>query len=187
LALAGVVCIVTGRNLGYAGGINAGRAQAGSYASLLILNPDVRLEPGCVTRLWAALEDRDVGIAVPRMVDESGKLFHSLRREPSVSRAVGDALFGTWFPGRPAWLSEIVRDPASYSTRGSFDWAGGAVLLISAACDEAIGAWDEGRCRAGCLSRKKSRRSRARKAGGKSAVSHLASQGSDFARRASNF
>jgi N-acetylglucosaminyl-diphospho-decaprenol L-rhamnosyltransferase len=141
----GVVCIETGANLGYAGGVNVGRAQAAPYASLLILNPDVRLEAGCVTRLWTALEDSNVGIAVPRMADESGKLFYSLRREPSVSRAVGDALFGSWFPGRPAWFSEFVRDPASYSTRGSFDWAGGAVLLISAACDEVVGAWDEDR------------------------------------------
>jgi N-acetylglucosaminyl-diphospho-decaprenol L-rhamnosyltransferase len=141
----GVVCIETGRNLGYAGGINVGRAHAGPYASLLILNPDLRLEPGCVTRLCAALEDREVGIAVPRMADESGELFCSLRREPSVSRAVGDALFGSRFPGRPPWLSEFVRGHDNYTLRGSFDWAGGAALLISAQCDEAVGAWDEGR------------------------------------------
>jgi N-acetylglucosaminyl-diphospho-decaprenol L-rhamnosyltransferase len=141
----GVICIETGGNLGYSGGVNVGRAKAGSYDSLLILNPDARLEPCCVTRLWAALKDPEVGIAFPRMVDESGELFYSLRREPSVSRALGDALFGTRFPGRPAWLSEYVRDPASYSSRGSCDWAGGAALLISAACDEAIGAWDQDR------------------------------------------
>jgi N-acetylglucosaminyl-diphospho-decaprenol L-rhamnosyltransferase len=143
--VSGVMCIKTGGNLGYAGGINVGRAHAGPYASLLILNPDIRLEPGCVTRLWTALQDPSVGIAVPRIADESGELFCSLRREPSVSRAVGDALFGSRFPGRPAWLSEFVRDQSSYSARGSFDWAGGAVLLISAACDEAVGAWDEDR------------------------------------------
>ena len=55
--------------------VNVGRAHAGPYASLLILNPDVRLQPGCVARLLAALEDPGVGIAVPRMVDGSGKLF----------------------------------------------------------------------------------------------------------------
>jgi GT2 family glycosyltransferase len=141
----GVVCIETGGNLGYAGGINVGRARAGSYASLLVLNPDVCLEPGCVTCLWRALTDPAVGMAVPRMADESGKLFYSLRREPSVSRAVGDALFGARFPSRPGWLSEYIRDPAIYSKQGSFDWAGGAVLLISAACDKAVGAWDEER------------------------------------------
>jgi N-acetylglucosaminyl-diphospho-decaprenol L-rhamnosyltransferase len=143
--VAGVVCIETGRNLGYAGGVNVGRAYARPYASLLILNPDVRLEPGCVTRLWAALKDPRVGITVPRMADGSGKLFYSLRREPSVSRAVGDALFGNRFPGRPSWFSEVVRNHTSYSSRASFDWAGGAALLISASCDEAVDAWDEDR------------------------------------------
>jgi len=143
--IAGVICIETGSNLGYAGGVNVGRARAGSYDSLLILNPDVRLEPGCVTRLWTALADPDVGIAAPRMVDESGELFYSLRREPSVSRAVGDALFGTWFLSRPAWLSEFVRDPASYSKRGTFDWAAGFAMLISGACDKAVGDWDADR------------------------------------------
>ena len=44
---------------------------------------------------------------------------------------------------RPGWLSEIVRDESPYTHRHAVDWATGAALLMSAACDRMIGSWDE--------------------------------------------
>ena len=40
-----VRCIEVGANLGYAGGINIGRRHACRYSALLVLNPDLVLEP----------------------------------------------------------------------------------------------------------------------------------------------
>lgn len=128
-------------NDGYARGVNVAWTAAPSDA-LLVLNPDVRLEPGSVAALARALAAPGVGIAVPRTVDGRGALVHSLRREPTVRRAFAEAVLGGHRAGR-AGLGEVVRDPRPYVRPGEPDWASGAVMLVSAKCREAVGAWDE--------------------------------------------
>jgi N-acetylglucosaminyl-diphospho-decaprenol L-rhamnosyltransferase len=133
------------QNLGYAGAINRVRDLIGSCSSLLILNPDMILEPGAVVRLHEALDQPGVGISVPMLLTNEGKLYLSTRREPSVARALGEAFFGDRWAGRPAWLSETIRDRLAYQHPRDVAWAGGAALLISAACNETVGDWDDGR------------------------------------------
>lgn len=143
---ADVLAVDARGNIGYAGAINLARARVGSCSALLILNPDLVLEAGAVVRLWRALEQRDVGVAVPMLLSEAdGSLYFSARREPSLTRALGDALFGAHWRGRPGWLSETIRDATAYERPADVAWAGGAALLISAACDLAVGDWDEQR------------------------------------------
>jgi len=138
-----VTLVEMGTNLGYAGGINVGRRAVGSYSALLVLNPDVVLEEGSITRMHAALSDPAVGIVVPTLIDAEGRRFRSLRREPTLSRAIGEGLLGDHMGGRPSWLSEMVRDEEAYQIPHPVDWATGAVFLISAACDHMVGDWDE--------------------------------------------
>jgi N-acetylglucosaminyl-diphospho-decaprenol L-rhamnosyltransferase len=138
-----VVCVETGANLGYAGGINVGRQYVGDCASIAILNPDLVLEPGSLREMFTALADPAIGLVAPMLLDSDGQLYHSLRREPSLAGALGDALIGRFWGGRPHWMSETIRDSRAYDHQHAIDWAGGAALLISAACDQAIGAWDE--------------------------------------------
>lgn len=140
-----VVAIEAGRNLGYAGAINLGRAHIGSCSSVLILNPDLVLEPQAIVRLYQALDQPGVGVAVPMLLTEEGSLYLSTRREPSVTRAFGEALFGAHWPSRPGWLSETIRDRVVYERPRDVAWAGGAALLISAPCHDAVGDWDDGR------------------------------------------
>jgi GT2 family glycosyltransferase len=137
-----VVAVSSGGNLGYAGAINVGRSRVGPCACLLILNPDLVLEPGSIRHMVEALQEPGVGVVVPRLLDNDGELYQSLRREPTISRALGEALFGSHLPGRPGWLSETVRDPRVYETPTDVAWAGGAALLVSADCDAAVGNWD---------------------------------------------
>ena len=108
-----------------------------------MLNPDLILEAGAIAELAATLRDPAVGVAVPMILDWAGRLELTLRREPSLSRAIGDAVFGHHLPRRPGWLSETVRDERAYRYRHSVDWAGGAAAIVSAACDAAVGPWDE--------------------------------------------
>ena len=137
-------CLVveTGRNAGYAAGLNAGRAAAPPHRAVLLLNPDVRLDPGCVRTLSAAL-GAGVGIAVPRLRDSAGDLHLSLRREPTALRAWGDALLGARRAGRWAALGELVSDPAAYDAPTTADWAEGSTQLVSTECWDACGGWDE--------------------------------------------
>ena len=131
-----------GANLGYASGINAA-ARASSADMLLALNPDVRLAPGSVARLRSALAAPGVGITVPTVVSPEGDLDYSLRRAPTIRRALGEALLGGRLAGRWSTTGEVVRNPSAYRAPCDADWAVGAVMLISRACFDAVDGWDE--------------------------------------------
>lgn len=151
----------TGRNAGYAAGVNAALGAAGAYTAALICNPDIRMREGCAKRLVDSLGE-GVGIAVPLLYEEGnegnegnegeggekaeecrGTLHHSLRRESSVTRALGEALIGNTRAGRFPLLSELVTDPAAYQRPTRADWATGALMAVSGDCLAACGLWDE--------------------------------------------
>ena len=141
-----------GRNAGYAAGINAGLKAAGIYAAagggpeptaILILNPDVRLAPGCVPALIAALRQPHTGLAVPRLVDRHGVRIDSQRREPALFRTLADALLGARRAGRLPGVGEVVTGEDHYRRETFTDWAEGSTLLVSAECWRACGPWDE--------------------------------------------
>ncbi len=134
--------IEMGRNAGYAAGINAAVRAAAPHSAILVLNPDVRLMPGCVAALLGALAP-GTGMAVPRLADRNGKLIESMRRQPSVLRAWGDALLGAERAGRYPALGEVVTDPRRYDATAVTDWAEGSTLLISAECWRRCAPWDE--------------------------------------------
>lgn len=134
--------IKTGANRGYGAGVNAAIVAAGVQDAYLILNADVRLAPGCVRKLFDALGP-DVGVAVPKLLDARGELIWSMRREPSVLRAWADALVGAERVGRVPLLGEMVTDPRRYHRPGPTDWAEGSTQLLSAACVQKCGQWDE--------------------------------------------
>jgi N-acetylglucosaminyl-diphospho-decaprenol L-rhamnosyltransferase len=136
--------VSVGRNAGYAAGVNAAVAGARrEHDAVLVLNPDVRLDPECVTRLALALDEPGVGIAVPRLRDSSGELIASMRREPTLVRALADAVVGADRAGRWGGLGEVVTDPSAYERRVATDWAEGSTQLVSSACWRDCGPWDE--------------------------------------------
>lgn len=140
-----VVLIESPGNLGYAGGINAGLSALGPCDAMLILNPDLRIIPGALGHLFAHLmADPRVGVVVPRILDANGDTYPSLRREPTVSRACGDAVFGSriW-PNRPSFLSETDYRATSYTEVQDVDWATGAALLVRASVLRQVGEWNE--------------------------------------------
>lgn len=138
-----VIVVRSGGNLGYAGGINAARDHVGDADSVLILNPDLELAPGALRVLRQRLLHRGVAVAVPRILDAHGEVYASIRRDPTLGRALGDALLGERLGGRPAWLSEIEMDRRRYRHAHAIDWATGAALLIDAGTYAMIGDWDE--------------------------------------------
>jgi N-acetylglucosaminyl-diphospho-decaprenol L-rhamnosyltransferase len=129
--------LVQSTNVGYAAGINRGVREGGGAGAILILNPDARLLPGSVAPLLAALRIPGTGIAAPRVLSDHGSLELSLRREPSLLRALG--LGRT---KRPA-LSEYVQEAAAYERPRATDWALGAILMVSRHCFDTLGGWDE--------------------------------------------
>ena len=134
--------IPMGRNAGYAAAINAATRTLPATEVVVAMNPDLRLDPGCVRSLLDALADAGVGIAVPRLLDPDGRTAPSIRRDPSVPRVWAEALLGGRLSSRRS-LSETVREPGAYTTAHDVDWASGAMMAIAPACRSAVGEWDE--------------------------------------------
>jgi GT2 family glycosyltransferase len=132
-----------GRNAGYAAGINAAVAAAASGTHLLVSNPDIRLDQGAAETLVAALREPGVGIAVPQLRDEDGKLTFSIRRDATVLRALGEAVLGGDRAGRFPAFGETVTTSDAYTKVCDVEWASGAIMAISSECANTVGTWDE--------------------------------------------
>ena len=140
-----VVFVESGGNLGYAGGINVGLTLVEPCESVLILNPDLRVKPDAIDRMLETLmRIPRPGVVLPRILDEDEVTYPSLRFEPSITRSVGDALFGSklWL-SRPSMLSEFDYRRESYERTHDVDWGTGAALLIRADVAREIGQWNE--------------------------------------------
>ncbi|MCL1594639.1 MAG: glycosyltransferase family 2 protein [Actinomycetia bacterium] len=138
------VIVRSDANKGYATAINAGVVAAGKAANILVLNDDIRLRPGSVRSLLDGIAaDHQVGIAVPRLVDGDGRLLLSQRREPTISRAFGEAILGGDRAGRFDKLGGVVQDRDAYYRQTDPTWTSGCAWLISGTCWESVGQWDE--------------------------------------------
>ncbi|XVV06289.1 glycosyltransferase [Actinosynnema sp. CA-248983] len=129
-------------NDGFAAGVNAGFAAAPD-CDVLVLNPDIRLDADAVELLLATLALPGTGIVAPRLAGADGHRQSSLRRAPTVLRALGEAVLGGNRAGRVEALGEVVVDPRRYETAGQADWVTGAAWLISRECREATGWLEE--------------------------------------------
>jgi N-acetylglucosaminyl-diphospho-decaprenol L-rhamnosyltransferase len=140
-----VLFVEVGRNAGYAAAINAGIAALDltRLDAVLVLNPDCRVLPGALSLLTSALHQSGRGIVVPRLINPDGSLQPSLRRTPTASRALVEALLPGGLAGRLGPLGELVTDPRVYERPGVTAWATGAAMLISVSVLREVGPWDE--------------------------------------------
>jgi GT2 family glycosyltransferase len=139
-----ILTVEIGRNAGYAAAINRGIAAMGTpdLDAVMVLNPDCVLRPDTIALLWRALSEAGRGIAVPLLLDPDGSLQPSLRRMPTVGRALAEAVLGER-AGRIGSLGELISDPRKYAEPGPAVWATGAAMLVSTQTMRDIGPWDE--------------------------------------------
>lgn len=128
---------------GRAGRVNAGCARLGEVDAVLVLDSDAVVEPGAVAALRARLRRAQVGVVLPLLLAEDGRVVRSLRREPTTSRALGDLVLGNRLGDRPAWLAATVRHPVAYAWPHPVDWGTGTAMLVRASVLRAVGPWDE--------------------------------------------
>jgi len=158
-----VIPLPMDRNAGFAAGVNAGVAAASPESSVIpdnareaagetpddtgfdavmVLNPDCRLHPDALARLAAVLHRNACAIAVPKLLNDDGSFQPSLRHAPTLRRAFGEAFLGR-VAGRLPGFGELITDPREHDCPGTFAWATGAAMLISAKALRDIGPWDE--------------------------------------------
>lgn len=140
---AGIASRTLDASAGFAAGVNAALGDLRGTEPVLVIHPGLRLAPGAIRALLRRMAATGAGIVVPRFADADGSTTESLHREPTVRRALGDALFGDRFPGRPRSLSVTDRDAESYRFAHPVEWATGAALLVHPQVIESAGRWDE--------------------------------------------
>ena len=101
------------RNLGFAAACNQG-ARAAQSRHVVFLNPDLRLDPGAVERLYAALS-RDVraGVVSGRLRHPDGSFQPSCREFPTVSNMIFSrgSLLGRLLGGRARYTLPDYTEP----------------------------------------------------------------------------
>ncbi|HUQ40081.1 MAG TPA: glycosyltransferase family 2 protein [Acidimicrobiales bacterium] len=134
--------IDAGRNLGYGAGANRGLAAV-TAPMVLVMNPDVVLQPGSVATLVADL-DTHAGTAVvgPALENPDGSLYPSVRRFPSVVDSVGHGFLGLiWRRNR--FSRNYLMLEWDHTTAREADWVSGACFLARTDALRQVGGFDE--------------------------------------------
>jgi N-acetylglucosaminyl-diphospho-decaprenol L-rhamnosyltransferase len=131
--------ILNESNRGFAAAVNqAARAAAGRH--LLLLNPDARPLPGCISRLVAELDALpEAALAGPQLIGPDGAPQPSAWRAPGLLSLAYDALLlHNLMPGsRLRRVSPTGREPVDV------ECVSGACLLVRRTAFEALGGLDE--------------------------------------------
>lgn len=137
-----VTVVHTGGNLGYGGGANRGSAVARGDL-LLVCNADVRIEPGAVKSLAAALDaDAHRAVVGPLIEDLEGSVYPSPREFPSVADALGHGFLGFVAPGNRFSRRYRMLD-SERAEVAEADWVSGSCFLVRRRAWEALGGFDE--------------------------------------------
>ncbi len=135
--------VVSSPNHGFGYGNNRGIEQANARY-VLLLNPDTEVTAGTFGDLVQLLDARpEVGLAGVRQFRPDGTLSPTMRRFPSVSRALGEALFSERWPIHPAWAGERVLDMDEYERERECDWTSGSFMLVRREALLSAGLLDE--------------------------------------------
>ncbi|HUR86695.1 MAG TPA: glycosyltransferase family 2 protein [Solirubrobacteraceae bacterium] len=130
-------------NRGFAAANNAGlRVTANPF--VLFLNPDTQLVAGTLADAVAELAAMpEVGLLATRQLTSDGAVYPSLRRYPSVSRALAQALGSERWPLVRGRVGERILDRDQYERARECDWTTGAVMLARRDALVSAGDFDE--------------------------------------------
>jgi N-acetylglucosaminyl-diphospho-decaprenol L-rhamnosyltransferase len=145
--LSRVTVVRPGRNVGFGAGVNRGLAAlAGSERPpewVLVSNADLHVHPGALAELSGVLAPRPAWAMVgPRIYDEDGEVYPSVRRFPSFVDAAGHALFAPFNPKNRFTLRYNPGPPPGDEVIGA-DWISGSCFLARRTALEELGGFDE--------------------------------------------
>jgi GT2 family glycosyltransferase len=112
----GVEIVDAGGNVGFAKGCNLGARRATGDV-LVFLNPDTAIGPGAMTALARVLDDRSIGVAMPRL---------RLLEQPEVLNSTGCVIHISGL----AWTSGYGEPAESVTERREIPYANGSALAI---------------------------------------------------------
>jgi GT2 family glycosyltransferase len=132
-------------NVGFARGVNQGLA-ATSAATVLIMNPDCRLERGAFDALRAELERADrVALAGPRILNPDGSVQGSARGDPDMLTGLfgRTAALRRVLPNLGVAKRNVIAADAGGGASIEVDWVSGACMLARRSALERVHGFDE--------------------------------------------
>lgn len=139
----GVDVVALDENLGFGSGANRGVART-STPYVVILNPDLEVEPGATKALVDVLDRMpDVGIAAPRIETPDGRLYPSARTFPDMVDAAGHAFLHFVWRSNPFSRRYRMLD-WDHAAACDVDWVAGTHLVVRRTAWDAVGGFDEG-------------------------------------------
>ena len=137
-----VTVVEPGANLGYARAANLGTAatRAGVVA---VMNPDAVVHPGTGAAMLARFAaEPDLGALGPRIRDDHGATYPSVREVPALPDALGHAVLGPFRPENRFTRRYRQLDADPTRPRDA-EWVSGAAIWLRRAALDDIGGWDE--------------------------------------------
>lgn len=131
--------IRTGRNLGFGGGHNVVLSRLNSRLHAIV-NPDICLNSDAFCALLDFMQDETIGMAVPKLLDEEGKMQPVYRRELTVMDMFIRMFLKKGFKKRKAY--HTMQD-ADYTTAFEVPFAQGSFLVIRTELYQSLGGFDE--------------------------------------------
>lgn len=137
-----VEVVALDENVGFGAGANRGVART-TEPYVLVLNPDVEVEPGSTKVLLDALEG-DPGLALvgPGIETPEGELYPSARTFPDMADAAGHAFLHFVWPSNPFSRRYRMLDWDHADAR-DVDWVAGTHLLARRTAWDQVGGFDE--------------------------------------------
>jgi GT2 family glycosyltransferase len=131
-------------NRGYAGGVNAGLARAGSFR-ILVCNADVVFHPDAVRTLSEAIDDPSVGAAAPLAFwDTEERVRLPAGWPPSFLSDLAQLSIGRWPSRSERRFSSFARETLRLWDRGGTTrQLSGAVLAVRREVFDRVGRFDE--------------------------------------------
>jgi N-acetylglucosaminyl-diphospho-decaprenol L-rhamnosyltransferase len=136
-----------GRNVGFGAGVNRGLAAIAAVSPppefVLVSNTDLVVHPGALDALRAALASHLAwAIVGPRIFNDTGEVYPSVRAFPSFVDAAGHALLALINPDNPFTKRYNPGTPEGEVLTGA-GWVSGSCFLARRAALEELGGFDE--------------------------------------------
>jgi N-acetylglucosaminyl-diphospho-decaprenol L-rhamnosyltransferase len=136
-----------GRNVGFGAGVNRGLAALAGDSPppewILVCNPDLLVHAGALTALRQVLESQHAWALVgPRIFDQTGAVYPSVRNFPSLADAAGHALLALFNPENPFTRRYNPGTPEGAVVTAA-GWVSGSCFLARRSALEELGGFDE--------------------------------------------
>jgi N-acetylglucosaminyl-diphospho-decaprenol L-rhamnosyltransferase len=138
----GIDVVALDENLGFGSGANRGVARTSS-PYVVILNPDLEVEPGATKALVDVLDRMpDVAVVAPRIETPDGRLYPSVRTFPDMVDAAGHAFLHFVWRSNPFSRRYKMLD-WDHAAACDVDWVAGTHLVVRRTAWDAVGGFDE--------------------------------------------